>query len=276
MPGPATLYFRSDDGLRLSPFFKDPNVYAPYLGSGLILLGGTVVAGTTRLLPGFVGLAVIWIPMFFAFSRAAWLSIAVSAAVFGLLMLLVTRHRGPARRLLIIALGSMLVILPATLVVLLQVDLLQFFEDRLRWQSYDSARFATHATALTVALDNPIGIGPGHFVGRLHFPDSEFDIATHNVYLKVWAENGLVGLTTYLLILLVVIGSLLRAAFRRSPRYPIQLALVACLVGMMVNGYFIDTLHWRHLFVILGFSLSEIYVYERSHRLQASHALSLP
>ena len=263
MPGPTTLYFRADDGLRLSPFFKDPNVYAPFLASGLVLLLGHVVAGTKRFALGMPLLALIWTPMLLAFSRAAWLSAAVSLVTFLALLLAMAPGRDALGRLGRVGLGGFAVILPASALALVEFDLLTFFEHRLGLQSYDSDRFATHAAAVALALDNPSGIGPGHFVGRTHFEASDFTLAPHNVFLKVWVENSLLGLLSFLGFYAYLMGRLFRLALLRTKRQPIHIALIACLMGTLVNGYFIDTLHWRHLFAVMGLSLLELSLFAR-------------
>ena len=276
MPGPTTLYFRADDGLRLSPFFKDPNVYAPYVAAGLILLAGHLVAGTRRILPGIALLALMWVPMLLAFSRAAWLATAVSALVFLALMALLVPGRRVSRRLATLLASAILIILPVSGVLLVQFDLLAFFEHRLGLQSYDTDRFAGHARAVEVALDQPLGIGPGHFVGRTHFPASQFALAAHNVFLKVWVENGIAGLVTFLGIYFYLLAKLLGRALQRTPRLPIHAALIACLVGTLINGYFIDTLHWRHLFVVMGFALTEMLPAERTRPVEPAARPTAP
>lgn len=266
MPGPTTLYFRADDGLRLSPFFKDPNVYAPYLGAGLIVMFGYVVAKSNRLWVGLLGLVIVWIPFLLAFSRAAWLSISVAAFLYLVVMLILGSGLFAGRRFVRIVMIFTFFAFPLTILVLYLTGLLGFFEHRLGLQSYDANRFFAANQAVSVALENPFGIGPGHFVGRTHFPGSQFDLAPHNVYAKVWVENGFFGLFVLLAIILRAMYDLLRIARLRTDRFPIHIALFACLGGILANGYFIDTLHWRHLFVILGFSFCEVYLTGLAHR----------
>lgn len=260
LPGPAELYYRADDRLRLSPFFKDPNVYAPYLGAGLILLLGYSALSKSSLWKSLLGMLLVWIPLLLAFSRAAWLAIAVSAITFAIGMLILGRGLPSGERFSRVASVGIFIFLPSSAIILYYTGLLDFFEHRLGLQSYDAERFETHAEAVKVALENPFGIGPGHFVGQTHFPDSKFAYAAHNVYAKVMVENGFLGIILFLAITIFALIDLARAARLKTPRYPVQLALIAGIVGILVNGYFIDTLHWRHLFVLLGFAYSEVYV----------------
>jgi O-antigen ligase len=264
LPGPTTLYFREDAGLRLSPFFKDPNVYAPYLGAGLILFLGHVIAWSRNMWFGLLGITVMWFPLLLAFSRAAWLAIAAASVVFLLTMVVLGSGQKAGRRFLKIVCLVLFVVVPLSAVGLYVTGLLDFFSHRLAIQSYDTHRFATHAKSIGIAFDNPFGIGPGHFVGKSHFPQSQFDFAAHNVYAKVWVENGFAGLALFLAIILWAMRDILRVARLRTERFPIHVALFAALAGIMVNGYFIDTLHWRHLFVLLGFVFAEVYVTEHS------------
>lgn len=263
LPGPSYLFFREDEGLRLSPFFKDPNVYGPFMVAGLMLYLGHVVSGARPLLRGGAVLALIWIPLFLAFSRAAWLAAAISLLIFVVLGYGFLRASLPVRRLSTLILGSIGLLVPLSVVILVEFNLLWFFQRRLGLQSYDTERFSAHSEAIGVALDNPLGIGPGRFVGQTKLPGSEFALATHNVFLKVWAENGWLGIASFLGLFGVVLWGLGRLILRPTGRLPIHIALVACLVGMLVNGWFIDTLHWRHMFVVLGFGLVEIAVAEQ-------------
>ena len=65
------------------------------------------------------------------------------------------------------------------------------FANRLSLQSYDTDRFGTQLYAFRVALDTPLGIGPGQWF-RSHYHH-----ATHNLYIRVLVENGWLGALSF-------------------------------------------------------------------------------
>ena len=114
-------------------------------------------------------------------------------------------------------------------------------------QNYDSMRFYTHRLALETVKEKPLGIGPGQ-------SELVFQYATHSMYLRILAENGVLGFAAFYGFVLL---SLLRAskqALTRSNDFERNLFAVvsACLLGILINGLVIDTIHWRHLWFLLG------------------------
>jgi hypothetical protein len=240
------IFFRDEYGMRIKSTFKDPNVFAPFLvAATLITLGKVLEAARVNLKLLFV-LCLLVASILLAFSRGAYLHMLISLAVFTSIHLLIIRERQASSRL--ITSGSLLLLigLPVLIWLLIASGLVDFFLARLSLQSYDQDRFGTQAIALSIALDWPFGIGPGQFTG------ARFGHATHNLYLRVFVENGLLGLFG----LLLFIGSWLYLCFRQilrqSPFRGIYLICLSVLIGMLVESVIIDTLHWRHAFFLLA------------------------
>jgi O-antigen ligase len=112
-------------------------------------------------------------------------------------------------------------------------------------QDYDRVRFATQGLSLQIAEERPLGIGPGQAEEVLGY-------ATHSMYLRILSENGI----TALLALLVFIGATMARALtvvRRGENQwfrELNLAVLACVAGHLINSIFIDTVHWRHIWFI--------------------------
>jgi O-antigen ligase len=112
-------------------------------------------------------------------------------------------------------------------------------------QNYDRVRFATQALALQMAEERPLGIGPGQV-------ETNFDYSTHSMYLRILTENGIFGL----LGLLGFIGATMARSVSviehaEDPWYrEINLVVLACIAGHLVNSFVIDTVHWRHIWFI--------------------------
>jgi hypothetical protein len=118
---------------------------------------------------------------------------------------------------------------------------------RTEMQTYDADRFANFIPALRLGLNNPLGVGPGQSFLTL-------DYATHNLYLRTFSENGIIGFLTFSAFALVtLVRSLVLAqkAFNAIQRSLFAL-IAAALCGTLLNSFTIDTLHWRHFWLVLA------------------------
>jgi O-antigen ligase len=118
---------------------------------------------------------------------------------------------------------------------------------RTELQDYDADRFATHSAALRLGLSNPLGVGPAQSFQSLGY-------ATHNLYLRIFSENGLLGFLSLTAFLLLTLLRSLMLLFRASqPSQRAIFALVAAAIcGTLLNSFTIDTLHWRHFWLLLA------------------------
>jgi O-antigen ligase len=95
-----------------------------------------------------------------------------------------------------------------------------------------------------LSLAHPIGIGPGQF--EFYSP-----VETHSTYVRVLSEQGLIGLTLIVVLLGATLLMALSNAHRRAGTYGIGSAsLLGVWCGILLNSFVIDTLHWRHLWVV--------------------------
>jgi O-antigen ligase len=258
-PGPVDWYFRSDDALRLSPLFKDPNVFGPFMTTAAtLLIGQSMRASARHKVRGLLLALFMLFVMFLAFSRGAWAGTALSAAIFFVLMALFVRQRRTVVTFsLFSTIGTTIAVL-AGIVLLIKLNLADFFTRRFALQYYDDNRFANWANALEVITERPLGVGPGHYVGRTHFPESEFGLATHNIYLKVAVENGWLGFIAFFGAILLLLVQLSHSIMTSDDRQPLRIAIFAAIIGQLFNSFAVDSLHWRHLFVLFGFGCCEL------------------
>jgi O-antigen ligase len=185
--------------------------------------------------------------VFLTYSRGAWISLAVALATgFGLRLVGAGTPR--ARIMTLLAVPVAVALLAFVLVRLTEVDAVRdMLEIRLGMQSYDSERFAIQRRSLELALRSPLGIGPGQtewVVGR----------ASHQTYVRGFVENGYLG---GLALVALMFGSLLRASWvaisTREPRLQVAATVVAAsLAGICVESLVIDTVHWRHMWLLLA------------------------
>jgi O-antigen ligase len=182
------------------------------------------------------------------FSRGAWLNLGVSLMVT--MALRFYTERGPtqyARSFVLVGvfLGA------ASLMVIWakSADTIgEMFETRAKpVQYYDVERFATQAAILKNALANPIGIGPGRA------EDLEmFGYAPHNLFLHVLAESGWFGAVAFYAFLAMTLWRGLNFCMQPTAIQNIYIIVFACTVGTLTQSLFIDSTHWRHMFLLLG------------------------
>lgn len=239
--------FDTTYGDRVRSAFKDPNVYAPFLCAALLLVINEIIARRGLNILTLVLLCLFTIQILAAFSRGAFVNLAVSLVVYFSLILIIQRKKWLVRSILLSGIGLLLVV--PTLVFFLQITGLEdFLLGRLRLQGYDTERFATHALALKTIGEAPFGIGPGQ-------SEFAFPLSTHNLYLRVAVENGVLGAVSFACFLMVTLWFALYGALRRGPFQDIYICSLAILSGILVNSLVIDTLHWRHFFLFLAVPL---------------------
>jgi O-antigen ligase len=219
---------------RAQGFFKDPNVFGPFL------IPAALIAFEESLRPRVLGVrrhisallfAVLVLGILFAYSRAGWLNLAVALAA----MLLVFSLRSGGAR----AVGGALAL--ALVVGGLAGAALAFTGSV---QAYDSERFSAQASGVELGLGHALGIGPGQF--ELNRP-----VSAHSMYVRVLAEQGVLGLATLLALLAGTLALAVRNALVGADAHGVgAAALLGAWCGLLVNGAFVDTLHWRHLWLV--------------------------
>ncbi len=239
IPGRSTLLFAD----RAQGLFKDPNVFGPFLIPPLLILIEDTVA--PRLLTvsrpvKLAGVMLLALGVLFSYSRAAWLDLGVGLMVMLIVLLLRRRSARTAARMLGVLFAAGVI---AT-VVIAATGSGGFLEERAGSHAYDSSRFGAQRAGIALGEDNPIGIGPGQV-------DVVLPLSTHNLYVRVFAEQGPLGLLVLLALLLVTAGFAARNAVRGGDTHGIgSAALLAAWSGLLVNSPVIDTLHWRHLWIV--------------------------
>jgi O-antigen ligase len=240
-PFPGSEFFVT--GPRAQGLFKDPNVFGPFLvPAALVLMEEAVGPRLLRLrLATKLGLlSIISLGVLFSFSRAAWLNFAVGTIV--LLFVLALRRGGARKAMSLLAVtlaagGALFAVTAAT-------SSLAFLEQRAAVQVYDTQRFGAQLSGVELASEHPLGVGPGQF-------ERMSEISAHSTYVRALAEEGVLGLLVVLALMLLTLGFAARNAANGVNCYGIgSAALFAAWCGLLANSLFVDTLHWRHLWLI--------------------------
>ena len=239
VPGAEVLV----EGGRAQALFQDPNVFGPFLIPPLLIVVEEIVQ--PRLLPArlvtkVVIAAILVLGVLFSYSRGAWLNLAVALVVMGAALSL---RRGGARRALglLAVLGIAAAVVAGTVAATGSGD---FLAERAQPQRYDQQRFGGQRAGVEPALRYPFGAGPGQF-------ESVAQISAHSSYARVLGEQGFLGLLALLALLAFTLGVGLKNAARGRGTYGIgSAALLGAWCGLLVNSFVVDTLHWRHLWIV--------------------------
>lgn len=263
---------------RIHAFSKEPLYFANYLfiplGVGLALFFANQqakVAGKTTILDRLRGpwllplIILLFINFFLTLSRGAFIALVPFAIIFSLFYARrIFSWRNTILGFIIAALSGLAVFQILESVSYDAFD--RFLEhaqlnDVLVKKQGESGigRLQTYGQALSAWNVSPAtGIGLGNFGPYirnypLEKPGSGWQIV-NNEYLELLAETGILGLASFVLILIVVFGRSI-AAYRAAKDEYLKAALIgltAALVGIVVQYNFFSTLYIIHIWVLIG------------------------
>ncbi|RSK28313.1 hypothetical protein EJF36_16390 [Bacillus sp. HMF5848] len=230
---------------RIKGLFKDPNVFGPFL-IPVVLFSLMYFESSIRKRTKIIWLASFLITtsaVFLSFSRAAWINYFISCTLFFVLWIVLSpKKRTFKKRINILVILSIMSL--TVLIILINIPPIQsMFETRFGMQHYDSSRFSTQFKVLSTLREYPFGSGPGQ---------SEFisNYSPHSLYVRVLGESGIMGFISFVSFLIITwIRSIYASIQTKSPLYII---CTSTLLGLYVNSIVIDTLHWRHFWVLLA------------------------
>ncbi len=236
---------------RAKAFFKDPNVYGPFLVLPAMFALQRTLLGTRReAIWGAAAYMILFVGIFVSFSRGAWGHLAASSLMVFLLCFFLEARTQDKVRMLLLAVGGAMA-LSAALVGLLNVEpVAELFAQRFSvTQSYDTGetgRFGRIGYAIDLALTHPWGLGP------LEFSWLRIAEQPHNTYINVFHAYGWGGGLTYLVLVLWTLGRGAGGLVHRTPNRLLLIPVYATFVPLVLLAGIIDTDHWRHWFLIVG------------------------
>jgi O-antigen ligase len=190
------------------------------------------------------------VALLLSFSRGSWgVWVGSTALMIGLTFL---TTRSPALRQRIVALsilGSIAVLI--LLAIALSIPSIRdVFEIRASLNQYydvgETGRFGDQLRSLPMLLDLPFGFGPLQY--RSHFEGTD----PHNVYINAFASYGWIGGLFFAAFSVATAYIGWRLVFQRTPFQTEAISVWSCLFVQMLQGFQIDTDHWRHLFLLVG------------------------
>ena len=234
-------------GIRLIGFFKDPNVFGPFACVCGLYVFEKFYQSNKNLIFTIFNFGFMSLGVFLSFSRAAWLNYFAGLLFIVLVYSFKNKNMYKWRTLLLVfLLVFFMVMLIFSDITISGISFKEFFKGRLGIKSYDAQRFASQGKSLVMLdMSKIFGIGPGNYERITNY-------SAHNTYLRYMGERGFFGLIT---------GGLLVAfitlrALKIKGKY---FFLAASLIGLLVNSYFVDTLHWRHLWIVFAMIVSYSY-----------------
>ena len=231
---------------RLMGLFKDANVFGAFMVP-VVVLAVARLSGPRAATLRWAGVVLLGIAaVLLSYSRGAWINLATSLCAYAGLRVLSGRVR-PTLGSVLGACAAIGAIAALLVVIVDQPAVRDMLELRASTQGYDDDRFGNQADAIALAWQHPLGLGPGATEGHL-------SISAHSLYVRAFVENGGLGLWATLGLLLASVGRATWAALAGGEaETQLLLAVVAAaLVGVGVESAVIDTIHWRHLWLLLA------------------------
>lgn len=233
-------------GTRIKSLFKDPNVFGPFLVPLALYAYSKIDSPLkTNKFKWFGVFSLSSIGVLLSFSRGAWGNFILAFILYIGIKFMLRPSLKTIFRMLFMGLLTF-----ALVTFLLKIDSINFMlQQRFAYQQYDDGRFATHTFALEVIRNKPLGVGPAQY-------DYIYGYQPHNSYLQVAAENGWIAAFSYFAF---IFASWMKA-FRTFviSKNTVYLVVFASIGGLLLNAYVVDTLHWRHLWVLLALPWANI------------------
>jgi O-antigen ligase len=231
---------------RVAGSFKDANVYAPFVSAAVIWLASDLLNKSKIRLLELGLLAFLAVGIVGALSRGAFVNILGSFFLLVALQMMISLQLRWLKRLFMMISFIIFLGIPVAGFYLTSGDgRAELFQQRLALQRYDNKRFEVQAEALRQIPQFPLGVGPGQ--SQQILPQNP-----HNLYLMVTLENGLLGGLGMVFFLMTCFWICLSGVLRRGPYAHLYACHLAILAGIVTNSLVIDSLHWRHFFLILA------------------------
>ncbi len=230
---------------RLYGFFKDTNVFASYMLLPFFYYAQRFFdeARFRKALPSAAFSVVMSIGVLLTFSRAAWLAYGIGLTIL-LVRALFSSTKENRVKAIIFALVFSLAIsaLVSGAVKIGSLDIGSIVKSRLGLLGYDAKRFTAQAKALDMFTKSPVlGVGPGNY-------ELYSRVSAHSLYHRILGERGLLGVMSFLGFAIVV--------FLALRKKKVEAFLAVLILSLLLESFFIDTLHWRHFWLILILALA--------------------
>jgi hypothetical protein len=240
-----TLY----DNTRASGPFKDPNVFGPFMAAPMAWICQDLLLRRASAAWSALKLLVMMTAVLLSFSRGATID-ALFTLVLVLGLTYLTAAAAPLRRR--VAMTTLLCVGAAALLVALAMAIPSIrdlaLERATLTEDYDAGeqgRFGNQLRSIPLLLELPLGFGPYRFI-------KYFPIDPHEVFLSAFASFGWMGGIAFATFIAMTLYVGWAFVFRRSRQQTELIGVWAALLPQILQGVQIDTMHWRHMFLLIG------------------------
>ncbi|MBV9567437.1 MAG: O-antigen ligase domain-containing protein [Hyphomicrobiales bacterium] len=234
---------------RAAGTFKDPNVLGTFVILPLVYLVRSVLVSRLRVWSVAAIAIIVFGGVFLSFSRGAWGHALGSLALMTVLTFLASRDGRVRRRVIVMTVVGLISIAGALAAVLSLNSVERTFENRASFeQSYDlgeQGRFGNQLAAIPMLMERPNGFGPLRF--RFFFAED-----AHDVYINAFASYGWLGGFSYLVLIILTVSLGWRLVSTDFDLRGHAIVIWSTLFVEILQGFQIDTDHWRHFWLMLG------------------------
>jgi hypothetical protein len=249
-------YFSFIPGLEY--FVLDPRATGGFKGPND--LGSFLIAPVMWLIQGFVvdkvrfrdlaASLMIFTGLLLTFSRGAWGSCVVSAALLVYLLFLTQTDRRSRKRLVLLLAGGAVALSVIFMLLTSNDTVSQMLSERSHLQAYDvnadnRSRLQLQEDSFHEIFTHPLGMGPWGFAHATNW-------VSHNTFLSTTLNYGWIGGAAYLTLTLLTLTVGFRALWVRTPWQPFLIATYVSFLAMVFEGLWGDTDHWRHFYILTG------------------------
>jgi O-Antigen ligase len=252
---------------RASGTFKDPNVLGSFLVPPMVFLAQDIMLKRGGLWRNVLPLLLMLLALLLSFSRGSWGVWAGSTALMIGLTFFTTHSAALRRRIVVLSIVGLVAVAILLAIALSIPSIREVFEVRASLNQYydvgETGRFGDQLRSLPMLLDLPFGFGPLQY--RNHFQGTD----PHDVYINAFASYGWIGGLFFAAFTVATVYIGWRLVFQRTPFQTEAIAVWSCLFVQILQGFQIDTDHWRHLFLLMGatFGLAAVSrIYLQKHR----------
>ncbi len=254
---------------RPAGFFKDPNVAGAFIATGALYAISRILFGKREEIFKFTLVFLfLFMSIVLTFSRGSLLNLVSGILFLGFISIIAKKSK---RFFIILSIVFLIAIISVP--VILEVFKQSFRFRGAQWYDIYGRAMAWRA-GIELFKSYPLGIGPGQFENySLDYQKSmggwmlRLTPSAHNFYLRVLTENGPIGFLTIIFALIFVILTSFKFLFKasRNERFFVFADFVwilSSILGILVQSFVIDTLHWRHFWILIGFLLGILNLYD--------------
>lgn len=226
---------------RIKSFFKDPNVFGPFLiPPTLYTLWLIEKNSKIKMFVAILLFLLFTSGILLSYSRAAWGQFILSIIIY-----FIARKDKSIKTVKTIF--SLIIIgIPIMIYIIFFTQAGKLFFERTSLQTYDQVRFSQQERSLDYFYHFPLGFGPGQ-------SEMILSQSTHSLFIRIFSEYGIIGLICFVIFLTITLKRSFFLSKNDLGEYKIFYTIItASIIGVIFNSFFVDTLHWRHFWLLLS------------------------